>query len=143
MAIIPIEWGKVREYATATAAARPAYLDDRGAVIPPTFLATVVYWQDLGRTARAPEVARVCATVGISPDVRNLLSLEQEYVFHGPLPRVGDTLHTAERLHDVRVQQTRTGPMVVVRFVVSFHDDSGALRAECWYTSGYLRKERV
>ena len=35
MAIMPIERGKIREYATATAAARPAYLDDPKAPVPP------------------------------------------------------------------------------------------------------------
>jgi hypothetical protein len=141
MATLPVERGKVREYATATAAARTAYLDDPAAPIPPTFLATIVFWEDIGHTVvRAPEVAEVCATVGLSTDVSNLLSLEQEYVFHGPVPRVGDTLYTAERLHDVRVRQSRSGPMVMVRFVVSFSDGNGVVRAECWYTSAYLRK---
>jgi len=142
MATMPVEWGKVREYAIATAAARPAYLDDPKAPIPPTFLSTVAFWADIGNTVRAPEVVRACASVGIAADVRHLLSLEQEYVFPGPVPRVGETLYTSERLHDVRVKESRSGPMVVVRFVVSFQDDSGLLRAECWYTSAYLRKER-
>lgn len=141
MAIMPIEWGKVREYAIATAAARPAYLDDPKAPIPPTFLATVIYWSRIGETVRAPEVAEACAAVGIEPDVRNLLSLEQEYFFHGPVPRAGETLHNSERLHDVRIKQGRRGPMVIVRFVVTFHDDQGLLRAECRYTSAYVRKE--
>ena len=37
MAIMPIERGKIREYATATSAARPAYLDDPKApsLLPP------------------------------------------------------------------------------------------------------------
>ena len=48
MAIMPIEWGKIREYATATAAARTAYLDDPKAPVPPTFLATVVFWMPIG-----------------------------------------------------------------------------------------------
>ncbi|WP_329241968.1 MaoC family dehydratase N-terminal domain-containing protein [Streptomyces sp. NBC_01478] len=141
MAVMPIEWGKVREYATATAAARAAYLDDPNAPIPPTFLATVVHWSTIGETVRAPEVAEACATVGIEPDVRNLLSLEQEYVFHGPVPRAGETLHNSERLQDVRIKQGRRGPMVMVRFLVSFHDTEGLLRAECRYTSAYVRKE--
>ncbi|WP_030616509.1 FAS1-like dehydratase domain-containing protein [Streptomyces fulvoviolaceus] len=141
MAIMPIEWGKVREYANATAAARPAYLDDPNAPIPPTFLATVIYWSRIGDTVRAPEVAEACATVGIEPDVRNLLSLEQEYFFHGPIPRAGETLHNSERLYDVRIKQGRQGPMVLVRFLVSFHDDQGLLRAECRYTSAYVHKE--
>jgi hypothetical protein len=44
----------VREYATA--AARPAYLDDPRAPVPPTFLATVVFWMPIGETLRSPEV---------------------------------------------------------------------------------------
>lgn len=143
MAVMPVEWGKVREYARATAAARPEYLDDPNAPIPPTFLATVMYWTPIGDTVRAPEVAEACSAIGIEAGLRNLLSLEQEYVFHGRLPRAGDTLHTSERLHDVRVKQTRQGPMVVVRFVVSFEDDGGQLRAECWYTSAYVRKGKA
>ncbi len=140
MAVMPIERGKIREYATATAAARAAYLDDPHAPIPPTFLATVTFWTPIGETVRDPQVRAACAEVGVEVDIRNLLSLGQEYVFHGPLPRAGETLHTSERLEDVQVKQTRQGPMVMVRFVVSFHDDSGELRAECNYASAYLRK---
>ena len=141
MAVMPIEWGKVREYAGATGAARPVYLEDPQAPIPPTFLATVAFWTPIGRTVRAPEVAKACAEVGIEPGYSTLLSLEQEYVFPGPVPRAGETLHTSERLQDVRVKQTRQGPMVMVRFVVAFHDEHGQLRAECRYTSAHLRKE--
>jgi hypothetical protein len=139
---MPIELGKVREYAIATAAARPAYLDAPAAPIPPTFLATVVYWEPIGASVRAPEVVRACAELGMDADIRNLLSLEQEYVFHGRVPRIGETLLTSERLQDVQTKQTRKGPMVVVRFAVLFHDDADVLRAECQYTSAYLRKER-
>ncbi|MFG1923378.1 MaoC family dehydratase N-terminal domain-containing protein [Cryptosporangium sp. NPDC048952] len=142
MAVMPIEWGKVREYARATGADRPVYLDDPKAPIPPTFLSTVVYWTTIGRTLRAPEVAEACAEAGIEPGYGTLLSLEQEYVFPGPPPRAGESLYASERLRDVRVKQTRQGPMVMVRFVVSFHDDDGELRAECLYTSAYLRKEK-
>lgn len=136
----PIEWGKVREYASATGAGRPPYLDDPMSVIPPTFLATVVYWVTIGTTLRSKDVSEAAATVGISTDVTSLLSLEQEYVFYGPPPRVGDTLYPSERLHDVRVKHGRSGPMVIVRFVVSFSGDDGKVRAECWYTSAYVQK---
>lgn len=141
MAVMPIEWGKVREYARATDAERPVYLDDPHAPIPPTFLATVTFWTPIGETVRAPEVQAACESVGIKAGVGALLSLEQEYVFHGPLPRAGDTLHTSEELRDVEVKQGRQGPMVLVRFVVSFRDDAGVLRAECHYLSAYVRKE--
>ena len=140
MVKFPIEWGKVREYATATGANRPAYLDNPTSVIPPTFLATVVYWEAIGNTLRSPEVAEACATAGIPSDITNLMSLEQEYVFHGPPPQAGDTVCTAERLHDVRIKHGRSGPMVIVRFVVSFSGDDGKVRADCWYTSAYVQK---
>ena len=143
MAIMPIERGKIREYATATAAARPVYTDDQKAPIPPTFLATVVFWTPIGETVRAPEVLRACADAGVEANLGSLLSLEQEYVYHGPLPRAGETLQTTERLSDVRVKWTRDGrPMVVVKFTVSFHDERGGLRAECLYTSAYVQRER-
>jgi hypothetical protein len=143
MAIMPIERGKVREYATATGADRPAYTDDHKAPVPPTFLATVVFWTPIGETVRTPEVLRACAEAGLQADLRRLLSLEQEYVYHGPPPRVGETLRTAERLRDIAVKRTRDGrAMVVIRFTVSFHDERGELRAECRYTSAYVQRER-
>lgn len=142
MAIMPIEWGKVREYATATAADRAAYLDDPKAPVPPTFLASVVFWTPIGEALRSPEVLRACSEAHVEADARSLLSLEQEYVYHGPLPRAGEVLHTSERLHDIRVKRTRSGrTMVVIRLIVSFHDERG-LRAECHYTSAYLQREQ-
>lgn len=140
MVNFPIERGKVREYSIATGAGRPAYLDNPKSVIPPTFLATVVYWAELGNTLRSPEVAEACSTAGVPFDITSLLSLEQEYVFHGPPPRAGDTLYTSERLHDVRTKNGRSGPMVIVRFVVSFAGDDDKVRAECWYTSAYVQR---
>ena len=144
MAVMPIERGKIREYATATAAARPAYLDDPKAPVPPTFLATVVFWTPIGETLRSPEVLRACAAAGVAADLGRLLSLEQEYVYQGPPPHAGETLQTAERLSDITVKRTRDGrAMVVIRFTVSFRDERGDLRAECNYTSAYVQRDRA
>lgn len=141
---MPIERGKIREYALATGADRSIYMDDENPPIPPTFLATVVNWTSIGQSVlHALEVEATCAAVGVDADIRNLLSMEQEYVFFGPLPRAGETLQISERLHDVVAKAARSGPMVVIRFVLSFHDDSGELRAECWYTSAYVTKEKA
>jgi len=52
-----------------------------------------------------------------------------------------ETVSVSERLRDVTVKQGRQGPMVLVRFVVSFEDPDGRLRAECLYTSAYLRRD--
>ena len=142
MALMPIERGKIREYATATAAARPAYLDDPKAPVPPTFLATVVFWMPIGETVRSPEVLGACAEAGVQADLGTLLSLEQEYAFHGPPPHAGETLQTAERLSGIEVKRTRDGrPMVVVRFTVAFHDEHDELLAECHYTSAYVQQQ--
>jgi len=143
MATMPIERGKIREYAIATAADRPAYTEDPKAPVPPTFLATVVFWTPIGETLRSPAVLRACAGADVPADLGSLLSLEQEYVYHGPLPHAGETLHTAEKLRDVTVKRTRDGrAMIMVRFTVEFRDERGELRAECNYTSAYVQRER-
>jgi hypothetical protein len=69
MTVMAIERGKIREFATATGAARPAYLDDPKAPVPLTFLATVVFWRPIGETVRSPEVlrARAAARSGCRP----------------------------------------------------------------------------
>jgi hypothetical protein len=138
MATMPIERGKVREYALATANDRPEYLDDPRAPIPPTFLSTVVFWEDLESILRSDEAVSACRAVGLEPDMRRLLSLEQEYVFHGPLPRVGDTLTTSLRFDRAEVKPGRNGPMVLLHFEVEFAGDDGRLRAQCLYTSGFV-----
>ena len=138
MANMPIEWGKIREYAVATGSRSPDYLDNPAAPIPPTFLSTVVFWDEPGRGMRTPEAAAALAELGIDPDVdvRNLLSAEQEYRFVGPLPRAGETLVLTHRFDGAEVKQGRRGgQMVFTRFAVEFRDLDGALRAECLYTS--------
>jgi hypothetical protein len=139
--VMPVERGKIREYAAATGAARPAYLDDPAAPVPPTFLATVVFWMPVGDVLQSAEVLRACAEAGVTADWGSLLSLEQEYIYQGPPPHAGDTLRPAERLTGVEVKRTRDGrAMVVIRFTVCFHGQDGSVRAECRYTSAYLQR---
>ncbi|MFJ4840779.1 MaoC family dehydratase N-terminal domain-containing protein [Streptomyces sp. NPDC088746] len=138
MALMPIERGKIREYAVATENGRPEYLDDPRASVPPTFLATVVFWEQLTEAVRSPRAERAFTELGIRPDVRRLLSAEQEYLFHGPPPRAGDQLLTSLRFDRVSEKSGRHGRMLFVYFTVEFHDATGALRAECRYTSAYL-----
>lgn len=138
MAVMPVERGKIREYALATANDRAEYLDDPRAPIPPTFLSTVVFWDDLGDVFDLPEARAALAAAGIERNVRNLLSMEQEYVFHGELPRAGDVLTTRLRFDGTAQLRGRSGPILLVRFAVEFRDGDDVLRAECRYTSGYL-----
>ncbi|MCK8669775.1 FAS1-like dehydratase domain-containing protein [Rhodococcus sp. NPDC003382] len=135
---MPIERGKIREYAAATGASRAEYLDDPSAPIPPTFLATVVFWDNLSRVFDLPETRAGCAAIGVVPDVRRLLSLEQEYVFHGDILHAGETVTTQLGLDSVELKEGRSGSMALVHFTVSFTDTDGRLRAECYYTSAFL-----
>jgi hypothetical protein len=141
MAVMPIEWGSVREFARATGNDRADYLHEQ-ATIPPTYLATVVMWDGELGVSGHDEVRAACRSLGVEPDWAGLLSLEQEYRFRGEPPRVGDRLVTSQRFDGVEIKQSRRGPMVVVRFTVLFHEQLGeqvgALRAECTYTSAYL-----
>jgi acyl dehydratase len=138
MGVMPVERGKIREYALATGAAWPAYLDDPAAPIPPTFLSTVVFWEPLRDVLDTPETVAALAAHGVEPDVGRLLSVEQEYLFNPPLPRAGEVLDTKLRFDGVTAKQGRRGgQMLFVRFAVEFHR-GGASVAECRYTSAYL-----
>jgi N-terminal half of MaoC dehydratase len=138
MACMPIEWGKIREYAVATANSRPEYLDDPHAPIPPTFLSTVVFWDSLDGILSVPDAEKAFEDLGIEADVRRLLSAEQAYVFHGAVPVAGDTLFTSTRFDGIEVKEGRRGRMVFVHFAVEFRDEHDELVAECLYTSVYL-----
>jgi hypothetical protein len=113
-----VERGKIREFAAAMQSENPAY-QGPGAVVPPTFLTTATSW--------APPGSRV--VVGF--DRRRLLHGEQEYVFHGPLPRAGDTLIAQERLVDRYAKPgKRGGEMHFAVVVTEFRSPSGDLVAE-------------
>jgi hypothetical protein len=138
MTEMPVEWGKIREYALATGSHHPDYLDNPSAPIPPTFLATVVFWDEPGRGLRTPEAEAALAELGVAGgmDIRNILSAEQEYRFTGPLPRGGERLWLSHRFDGAEVKEGRRGgQLVFTRFAVEFRDATGELRAECLYTS--------
>jgi hypothetical protein len=144
---MPIEWGKIREYAVSTANTNPDYLDNPSAPIPPTFLSTVVFWDEPGRGMRTPEAEAAIAQLGPGEDfdIRNVLSLEQEYRFTGPLPRAGERLLITHRFDGAEVKEgKRGGRMLFTRFAVEFRDpETGDLRAECLYTSARTSQAAV
>ena len=134
---MPVEWGKIREFAVATGSKSPDYLDNPNAPIPPTFLATVLFWDQPGAALRTPEALAALAEAGVEEDIRSVLAAEQEYRFHGPLPRAGDRLAIAERFDGVEQKDGRRGGrMVFTRFAIEFRDPSTEeLRVEVLYTS--------
>ncbi|MFF5010456.1 MaoC family dehydratase N-terminal domain-containing protein [Streptomyces phaeochromogenes] len=113
-----VERGKIREFAAAMQSENPAF-QGLEAVVPPTFLAGTARW--------APEGGRI--ETGF--ERARLLHGEQEYVFHGPPPRAGDTLIARERLVDHYTKAGRRGGEM--RFAVvstEFRSPAGDLVAE-------------
>jgi len=123
---VPIERGKVREFARATMSENAAYLGSDAPVIPPTFLTTINFWMSAEESPMAK--------VGL--DLRRLLHGGQEYVFHGPPPRAGSTLHATSRIEDIYEKEGRRGgTMTFVVAVTEFRDEDGALVAEARATA--------
>jgi hypothetical protein len=113
-----VERGKIREFARSMQSENSAYAGP-DAIVPPTFLITAGQW--------APPGARV--DVGF--DRTRLLHGEQEYIFHGPLPRAGDHLTAREKVVDRFEKPGKRGG--VMRFAVvatEFRNGDGELVAE-------------
>jgi hypothetical protein len=116
---VEVERGKIREFARATKARDTAYFDDPTPVAPPTFLASSAFW----------------AGPASSPlGVRNwsrILHGEQEFVFHGPPPRAGQSLVAQQRVEDTYEKQGRRGgTMRFTILVTEFRTPDGELVAE-------------
>ena len=75
---LPVEHGKLREF-TRAIGETSIDPDDPAAVIPPTFLATAMWWEH--------EDSNPLLAANLDP--ARMLHVEQEYVFHGPPPPVG------------------------------------------------------
>lgn len=118
---IPIERGKIREFAKAAHASDAAY-EGPEAVVPPTFLTTArIAWQ--------PPEENIVAQLGF--DLRRVLHGEEEYIYHGDLPRAGQTLMVESRIGERFEKRGKRGG--VMRFAViicEFRDASGQLVAE-------------
>jgi acyl dehydratase len=101
---MPVERGKIREFARATYAPWPEFLEDRRAVIPPTFLTTAgVFW---GYTLERP---RGTLLEGLDHDLGVPLHAEESYLFHGEPPRAGDVLTARAGLESVVEKKGRRG----------------------------------
>lgn len=123
---LPVELGKVREFATATKAAHPAFYDGDRPPIPPTFLTVAELW--------APTEGRVLRGLGL--DWSSLLHGGQRYVFTGEPPHAGDRLTATERIVDTRTTVgRRSGPLQVIDYVIDFATLDGAVVAREFHTT--------
>jgi hypothetical protein len=123
---IPIERGKIREFARSTMTSNPEYVDDVAPYAPPTFLTTLNFWSSSDTSP--------LARVGL--DLRRLLHGGQEYVFHGPPPKAGTELTAQTRIDKIYEKEgKRGGTMTFVETVTEFKDASGTVVAEARATA--------
>jgi hypothetical protein len=123
-----VELGKIREFAAATRATKPAYQGDPGdaPVAPPTFLMAAALWQG----------AESSPWHGVERNYERILHGEQEFVFHAPPPRAGTVLTGQSRIDRVYEKTgKRGGRMIFTDVVTDFRDESGRLVAESRNTS--------
>lgn len=118
---LPIERGKIREFARAVLTDNPLH-DGPDAVIPPTFLTT-------GWLTWAPPSVDMWKEIGF--DMARMLHGEEEYIFHGPPPRAGQTLIVEGKVVE-RYEKAgkRGGTMRFATVVHEFRDANGRLVAE-------------
>ena len=117
---MPIEWGKIREFAAATGAEDPVY-QTPNTPVPPTFLATSMHWE--------PQNPTLAARLGL--DLSRVLQAGQEYTFIGPLPRAGETLRAETSVESVTEKHSsRGGPMTLIVVLTRFHRPDGTTAAE-------------
>lgn len=117
---MPIEWGKVREFARAIKDPNPVYFDPEvarkqcgGIPIPPTFLQTSAFWQEPESSPR------------LSFDLRRILHGEQEFEFMGPI-MVGDVLTGVSRLADIQEKEgSRGGKMTLMVMETEYKNQRG------------------
>ncbi len=119
---LEVERGKIAEFARATLGADPAYFRPEGAVVPPTFLTTILFWETL--VDGANPWAR------LKMDQRRGMHAEQEYEFHGPPPRAGDKLTCTSKVTELYEKAGRRGGVLTFAVMVTeFRDATGRLVA--------------
>ncbi len=117
---IPVERGKIREFAAATGATDPVYQGPNPPV-PPTFLATAMHWE--------PQDPSLATRLGL--DLARVLQGGQEYAFHGLLPRAGDVLHAVTSVESVTEKRSgRGGGLTVIVVLTRFLRPDGTVAAE-------------
>jgi hypothetical protein len=120
--VMPVERGKIREFASSTGSNAADYLEAAAPPVPPTFLRTAAFWH--------PEDAP-SPMAGLNLNLSRILHGEQEYVFFGPPPHAGDELTVRSRLESVTEKEGRRGgTMRIIVTVEDFTDRDGRLVAQ-------------
>jgi len=121
-----IEAGKIAEFARAVHAQHTAHASDTASV-PATFLTSQFFWEERVEGANPWHLANMSQERG--------MHAEQEYVFHGPPPRAGDTLSACSKVTRIWDKTSRSGRVLTfVEMITEFRDDTGRLVAEAILT---------
>jgi len=124
--VMPIEVGKVREYARAIGSTHAGYLEDDEPVVPAHFLTTTFFWE--GEHGNPWDRVQMSQQRG--------MHAAQEYVFHGEPPRAGTKLMCTSRIDRIfEKQSSRGGALTFVEMVTEFRDLEGTLVAEAKMTA--------
>lgn len=117
---MPVERGKIREFAAATGATDPIYQGPNPPV-PPTFLATSMHWE--------PQDPPLAARLGLN--MGRVLQGGQEYTYLDTLPRAGDVLHAETSVESVTEKSSSAGvAMTVIVVLTRFARPDGRVVAE-------------
>ena len=122
-----VEHGKLAEFTRAIKTHHVAYTGEH-AVVPPTFLTTMFHWE------RAVDESNPWHSVQM--DKQRGMHAEQEYIFHGPPPQIGDRLTAVSRIDRIFEKQGRRGgSLTFVIMVTDFRRSDGTLVAEAKMTA--------
>ena len=122
---LPVESGKVKEFAIAVGDNNPLYFDPDaarergipGCIAPPTFTVTQI-WQ-VPREEREERL-------GANLDYGRVLHGEQEFVYHRPIV-VGEKLRNEGKVADLYTKQSGERTMTFLVTENEYRDDAGEL----------------
>lgn len=125
--VMDIERGKIHEFARATKSEHPDYFEQEHPVIPPTFLTTQFFWEDLVAHSNPWHLVKMSQKRG--------MHAQQEYIFHGPPPTAGTRLYCSSRIETIYEKEGRRGGTLTFAVMVTeFKDAKGTLIAEAKLT---------
>ncbi|HVF75541.1 MAG TPA: MaoC family dehydratase N-terminal domain-containing protein [Acidimicrobiales bacterium] len=117
---VVVERGKIHEFAKATKSKNPAYFTEQP-VVPATYLTLATnFWEGLAGGG-----------VDVGLNWARVLHGEQEFVYHGALPKAGDTLTGTTKVENIFTKSgNRGGDLTFVVTATELRNDAGELVAE-------------